>query len=349
MRAGLTVISTRVRTKVRDHDYIWAILAKLVAEDRPVAEPASYARRRTSVSLDWRRLIGLAGVGVLGVGVTVVTVAGCAPARKVANATAVRKTITIDPQVGETFAPAPASARPRLTAQLAWARYMRQLGYPHRTALPSVIRVRLGLLTLPTGPGGTGPYTARDYLTYGYSTPSACVTMNPRVLLPRDARCIRWEFLDANTGAEIEGTLQPVRHWQPLTDFNAMVPGLRFALTINGQLVAYPDGTAPSYPVHRGERLLMTVVVTVPRHLRLTKLWLGISRHNWSGGPNVRSAGVHPILVHCAPLSAGAHAFDLRWRVPEHLSVTSFFVVIDWSSRSPPAGLGAAIAELPVN
>ena len=33
-----------------------------------------------------------------------------------------RRTITIDPQVGERFALAPASAAPRLTAQQAWAR-----------------------------------------------------------------------------------------------------------------------------------------------------------------------------------------------------------------------------------
>jgi hypothetical protein len=183
-------------------------------------------------------------------------------------------------------------------------------------------------LTLPTGPDGTGPYTAHDELTYGYSTPSACMVTNPRVLLPRNARCISWNFLDANSGNQIESTFQPVGHWQ---------------------LVAYPDGTAPSYPVHSGERLLMTVAVTVPRHVRLTKLWLGISRYNWSNGPDARPVGVHPILVHSAPLSAGRHAFGLRWRVPEHPSVRSFFVVLAWSSRRPPAGLGAAIAELPVN
>lgn len=133
---------------------------------------------------------------------------------------AVRKTITIDPQVGETFAPAPQSAKPRLTARQAWARYMRKLGYPHHTALPSFIHAQLGLLTLPTGPGGTGPYTTHDELTYGYSTPSGCVTRNPRVIFPRNARCIRWEFLNANTGRQIDGTWQAVGHWHVLTNRN---------------------------------------------------------------------------------------------------------------------------------
>jgi len=98
---------------------------------------------------------------------------------------------------------------------------MRQLGHPNHTALPSFIRVKLGLLTLPTGRGGTGPYTAHNELTYGYSTPSGCVSANPRVIFPRNARCISWEFLDANTGSLIDGTWQAVGHWHVLTNPNA--------------------------------------------------------------------------------------------------------------------------------
>ena len=69
--------------------------------------------------------------------------------------------VTIDPQAGETFAPAPATAAPKLTAQQAWARYAARHG-SSVTALPSGVRVRLGLLTLPTGPqpDGTTAYTA---------------------------------------------------------------------------------------------------------------------------------------------------------------------------------------------
>lgn len=168
------------------------------------------------MSLNWHALLGVAGLGV-----AAMAVAGCATARPagahrsagdVAGAAVVRKTITIDPQVGETFAPAPRSARPRLTARQAWARYT------HDTVLPSSINAQLGLLTLPTGPGGTGPYTAHNELTYGYSsTPSGCVTMNPRVIFPPSARCIMWQFLDANTGREIDSTWQILGHPHMLT------------------------------------------------------------------------------------------------------------------------------------
>ena len=203
--------------------------------------------RRSDVSLSWR---------LVGVAVSVITVAGCATAGsgdgsrstgEGGGAQPVHTTITIDPQIGETFAPPLASARPRLTAHQAWARYMRQLGDPHHAALPSVIHAQLGLLTLPIGPGGSGPYTAHNELTYGYSTPSECTTRNPRVMFPPTARCVRWDFLDANTGNQIESTWQTIGHWQVLTDFNAMLPGLRFALGFNGRPVPYPDnGTIPA-------------------------------------------------------------------------------------------------------
>jgi hypothetical protein len=316
-----------------------------------VPEPATSAARRSNVSLSWR--------GVLGVAVVVFTVAGCATTqsadgdrsgREGASATSARKTITIDPQIGEVLAPAPASARPRLTARQAWAHYMRQLGYPRHTALPSFIRVRLGLFTLPIGPGGTGPYTAHNELAYGYSSPSACTTRNPRVLFPRNARCVYWDFLDANTGNQIESTYQAVGHWQVLTDFNEMLPGLRFALTFNGRPVPYPDnGTIPRYYIRPGEHLLMTVAVTVPKHLLITGLWLGVAKSSGSNTPNGRHAGVHPIVVISRPLSAGVHAFSLSWRVPEHRTFSSFFLVLAWASRQPPAGIAGAIAELALN
>lgn len=128
-------------------------------------------------------------------------------------------TITIDPQTGLTFAAAPSSAAPRLTAQQAWARFTR-----HKSPIPSDVHAHLGLLTSPVGPA-TAPgtshlvkargeaYTALNELVYGYSSSSGCVTMNPRLLPPPDARCIFWEFLDANTGQQIEGTYQKIGHW----------------------------------------------------------------------------------------------------------------------------------------
>jgi hypothetical protein len=128
-----------------------------------------------------------------------------------------RATITINPQAGETFAPAPASAAPKLTAQQAWARYN------SHTGIPSGVHVRLGLFTLLVGPAdlpvpndlpqaGGNAYSARDELAYGYSSPSACVTINPRLVAPPDAHCVFWTFLNANTGQQIDSTFQQIGH-----------------------------------------------------------------------------------------------------------------------------------------
>ena len=256
------------------------------------------------------------------------------------------KTITIDSQSGMILAPAPASARPRLTARQAWAHYMRQLGYPRHTALPLRIRARLGLFTLPTGPGGTEPYTARNELVYGYSSPVECTTRNPRVMFPRNARCVAWDFLDANTGNQIVSTEQLIGHWQVLTDFNAMFPGLTFALAFNGRPVPYPDnGTIPRYYPRPGEHLLITVTVSVPRHMVITALRLGISQSSWNNGPG----SAHPMRVYSRPLSAGVHAIRLDWSVPEPPPGGNFYLVLAWSGHDPPAGLAGAIAELPVH
>jgi hypothetical protein len=131
------------------------------------------------------------------------------------GSTPTRATIMIDPQIGETFAPAPASAAPELTAQQAWARFERHLGAAH-TAIPSGVHVQLGLFTLPAGPngpGGTETYVDHDALAYGYSSPSGCVTLNPRLKAPPNAHCIFWTFLNANTGVQIESTYQKIGHW----------------------------------------------------------------------------------------------------------------------------------------
>jgi hypothetical protein len=117
----------------------------------------------------------------------------------------------------------PASVAPKLTAQQAWARYMRQTGDEH-TAIPSFVRVQLGLLTLPigpTGPGGAEAYTAHNELVYGYSSPSGCMSTNPRILFPPNAHCLRWDFLNANTGKQIDSTWQKIGHWHVLTNPNA--------------------------------------------------------------------------------------------------------------------------------
>jgi hypothetical protein len=131
--------------------------------------------------------------------------------------------IVIDPQIGETFARAPASATPTLTAQQAWARFA-HVNHWGGTSVPAGVHVQLGLLTLPVGPAdapGTGnlpksngkAYTADNELTYGYSSPSGCPTLNPRLEAPPGAHCISWVFLNANTGKQIDSTYQKVGHW----------------------------------------------------------------------------------------------------------------------------------------
>jgi hypothetical protein len=117
--------------------------------------------------------------------------------------------ITIDPHVGETFTPAPSGATPRLTAQQAWAKYAKVAGI--KPTIASGVAVRLGLLTLPIGP--TGPhnstaYIAKNELVYGYSWHSCPVSTGLRVTkLPRNP-CIQWNFLNANTGRQIDETWQ---------------------------------------------------------------------------------------------------------------------------------------------
>lgn len=49
------------------------------------------------------------------------------------------------------------------------------------------------------------------------------------------------------------------------------------------------DGHVPSYRVRPGEHLIMNVVVTVPKHITLAALWLGISEGTWGTG---RTAGL---------------------------------------------------------
>src|SRR5712692_9229466 len=152
-------------------------------------------------------VIGVIAPGILGV---CLLVAGCGtPARvRARDAPAVTATITIDPTIGETFAPAPAGARPALTAQQAWAKYTQvNTSYRH-PAIPSNVTAHLGLLTLPTGPNGTGPYTVHNELVYGYSWHRCPVSMNPRVKKLPPNPCIEWNFLNANTGRQIEETWQ---------------------------------------------------------------------------------------------------------------------------------------------
>ena len=155
-----------------------------------------------------RRRAALAALLLVAVLVSITQFRG-APARPAAaSGTA---TVTIDPQIGETFSPAPAGARPALTAQQAWARYARLDPRDKNDAMPANVRVRLGLLTLPVGPAGPGGaelYTARNELVYGYSWHSCPMSMSPLMQALPPNPCIQWNFLNADTGRQIDDTWQ---------------------------------------------------------------------------------------------------------------------------------------------
>jgi hypothetical protein len=130
------------------------------------------------------------------------------------------------------------------------------------------------------------------------------------------------------------------------------LPRLAYVITINRHSAAYAGqgGAQPRYHIRPGEHLQMTVSVTVPSHLRLTALWLGISHGTWGTGPRGRPTGMNPILAHSRqPLSTGMHTFRLHWHVPGGQPGGSLYLVSDWSSQQPPVGTAGAIAVLAVH
>ena len=91
----------------------------------------------------------------------------------------------------------------------------------------------------------------------------------------------------------------------------------------------------------------MRVAVTVPKHVKITALWFGISTGTWGSGPDDNPAGMNPILAHYRQvLSAGSHMFGLRWRVPRRRSGASLYLIYAWSSHQPPASVSGPIATL---
>ena len=121
----------------------------------------------------------------------------------------VSSTITI--QKGVTFAPPSANAAPSMTAQQVYKDFMRHLGARRANwAIPANVEVQLGLFTLPVGLAANGRklYVAHNVLAYGYSWHSCPVSRNPRVKKLPPNPCREWNFLDANTGAQIVQTWQ---------------------------------------------------------------------------------------------------------------------------------------------
>ncbi|HEY7146099.1 MAG TPA: hypothetical protein VH637_17815 [Streptosporangiaceae bacterium] len=157
-----------------------------------------------------RIMVPVITIAVLGAGLLL---AGCgAPAALHARSvSAVTSTITIDPGVGETFGAAPPDAAPTLTPQQAWAAGAQNDSGDVSAAIPPDVTMQLGVLTLPigpTGPEGAETYAAQDELAYGFSWSNCPVSRNPDMQALPDNPCIEWEFIDANTGQQIDDTWQ---------------------------------------------------------------------------------------------------------------------------------------------
>jgi hypothetical protein len=119
---------------------------------------------------------------------------------------------------------------------------------------------------------------------------------------------------------------------------------LSFKVAVNGQSQASPEnGSPPRFTVTPGEGLRINVEATIPAHLRVTALWLGISAGVIGATDNLR-----PILAHIStPLGPGSHMFQLRWTVPSGLrSGTLRYVAADWEIG--PGHVAQFIAELAV-
>jgi hypothetical protein len=93
-------------------------------------------------------------------------------------------------------------------------------------------------------------------------------------------------------------------------------PALSYTVTVNGQTRAAPPGISPLFTIAPGERLTMTVEVTVPGPQAITGLWLGITNNILAP----RADGPADMTVLGAstrvPLRPGVHRFVLHWTVP---------------------------------
>ena len=106
-----------------------------------------------------------------------------------------RSVIVIAP--GETFAPPPAWAKPKLDGVEAYHRSFlaRSKGAPRR--IPADISYQLGLLTVPP--------SVTDVLAWGYSsTPGPCQTTG--FGRPPRGRRIEWTFINADNASNPAGT-----------------------------------------------------------------------------------------------------------------------------------------------
>jgi hypothetical protein len=128
------------------------------------------------------------------------------------------------------------------------------------------------------------------------------------------------------------GTSQPV-----ISEPAPPPPGLSYTVTANGQTrPVSATGVAFLFTITRGERLTVTVEVTVPGPQAITALWLGITDGVLSGHANMK-----PVLAASTrvPLRTGAHRFVLHWTVPAGLGPgASRQLSVEWAWSGPEPG-----------
>jgi hypothetical protein len=106
------------------------------------------------------------------------------------------------------------------------------------------------------------------------------------------------------------------------------------------------NGEAPRIQVRPGQHVLIKVVVTLPRNIKVTALWLGISSGPYGFSQKHRPANLDPILARSRKtLTGGSHTFRLQWRIPEHRR-GPLLLMSDWSSLQPSAEVAGPIASL---
>lgn len=119
------------------------------------------------------------------------------------------------------------------------------------------------------------------------------------------------------------------------------VPELSYTVSLNGQTRSAPaTGALPLFTIIPGERLTITVVVTVPAHVTVTAMWLGITNGVLSPRPD-GPADMSPILAAGTrvPLRPGPHRFVLHWTVPAGLRPgTSRQLSAEWAWPGPQPG-----------
>jgi hypothetical protein len=93
------------------------------------------------------------------------------------------------------------------------------------------------------------------------------------------------------------------------------IPLPAWTVTVNGRTTGPGSAELPQFGVARGERVTITMTVTVPVHDQLTKFFLGITGDSSGIGPR-GPIGMQPVLATAERLGPGKHSFTVRWTVP---------------------------------